>query len=98
MHSIQNLQTKPTKPNLPNQTHLTKPTKPKFLVKAVNAWVRSAFGNVLIAITSIVVTIIVLLSFNSIKNGEQEPFKYFRQNSPRRAPIDVLKTIGKLFQ
>ena len=31
----------------PNQTHLTKPTKPKLLVKAVNAWVRSAFGNVL---------------------------------------------------
>ena len=44
---MQILQTKPTKPNLPNQTHLTKPTKPKLLVKAVNAWVRSAFGNVL---------------------------------------------------
>ena len=43
----QTYQTKPTKPNLPNQTYLTKPTKPKLLVKAVNAWVRSAFGNVL---------------------------------------------------
>ena len=47
----QTYQTKPTKPNqtkpnLPNQTHPTKPTKQKFLVKAVNAWVRSAFGNV----------------------------------------------------
>ena len=29
-----------------NQTYQTKPTKPKLLVKAVNAWVRSAFGNV----------------------------------------------------
>ena len=44
----QTYQTKPIKPNIPNQTHLTKPTKPEFLVKAVNAWVRSAFGNVLI--------------------------------------------------
>ena len=53
----QTYQTKPTKPNLPNQTYQTKsnlayqaywakPTKPKLLVKAVNAWVRSAFGNV----------------------------------------------------
>ena len=45
----------PTKPNLPIQTksnlayqaYWTKPTKPKLLVKAVNGWVRSAFGNVL---------------------------------------------------
>ena len=44
----------PTKPNLPIQTksnlayqaYWTKPAKPKLLVKAVNAWVRSAFGNV----------------------------------------------------
>ena len=44
----------PTKPNLPIQTksnlayqaYWTKPTKPKLLVKAVNAWVRSAFCNV----------------------------------------------------
>ena len=28
------------------QAYWTKPTKPKLLVKAVNAWVRSAFGNV----------------------------------------------------
>ena len=47
-------QTKPTKPNLPNQTYQTKSTKPNILnqtkptklVKAVNGWVRSAFGNV----------------------------------------------------
>ena len=32
------------------QTHLTKPTKQKLLVKAVNAWVRSAFGNVFIVV------------------------------------------------
>ena len=47
----QTYQTKPTKPNLPNlpsQTCQTKPTKSKLLVKAVNAWVRSAFGNVYI--------------------------------------------------
>ena len=37
MQSTQNLQTEPTKPNQ---------TKPKLLVKAINAWVRSAFGNV----------------------------------------------------
>ena len=50
----------PTKPNLPIQTksnlayqaYWTKPTKPKLLVKAVNAWVRSAFGNVSFAIES----------------------------------------------
>merc|ERR1712223_835142 len=53
----QTYQTKPTKPNLPNQakptksnvayqSYLTMPTKPKLLVKAVNAWVCSAFGNV----------------------------------------------------
>ena len=44
----------PTKPNLPIQTksnlayqaYWTKPTKPKLVVKAVNTWVRSAFGNV----------------------------------------------------
>ena len=50
-------QIKPTKANLPNQTYQTKlklayqayrtrPTIPKLLVKAVNPWVRSAFGNV----------------------------------------------------
>ena len=50
-------QTKPTKPNVRNRTYQTKsnlafqayrtkPTKPRLLVKAVNAWVRSAFGNV----------------------------------------------------
>ena len=46
--NLQNLtyQTNPTKPNLPNQTYQTKPTKPKLLVKAVNTWVCSAFGNV----------------------------------------------------
>ena len=37
-------QTQPTKLTVPNKTHQT---KPKLLVKAVNAWVRSAFGNVL---------------------------------------------------
>ena len=53
----QTYQAKPSKPNLPNQTYQTKsnlayqaywtkPTKPESLVKAVNAWVRSAFGNV----------------------------------------------------
>ena len=42
----QTYQTKPTKPNLPNQTCKTEPTKLNLLVKAVNAWVRSAFGNV----------------------------------------------------
>ena len=52
-------QAKPTKPYLPNQTCQTNLptkssltyqaywTKPKLLVKAVNAWARSAFGNVL---------------------------------------------------
>ena len=55
--SHQTCQTKLTKLNLPKQTYQTKsnlayqaywtkPTKPKLLVKAVNAWVRSAFGNV----------------------------------------------------
>ena len=34
-----------TKPNLANQAYQT---KPKLLGKAVDAWVRSAFGNVLI--------------------------------------------------
>ena len=46
---IQTYKTKPTKPNQINlayQAYWTKPTKPKLLVKAVNAWVRSAFGNV----------------------------------------------------
>ena len=33
-----------------SQTHLTKPTKQKLLVKAVNALVRSAFGNVFIVV------------------------------------------------
>ena len=49
----QTIQTKPnrTEPTKPNQTLAyqacwTKPTKPKLLVKAVNPWVRSAFGNV----------------------------------------------------
>ena len=45
----QTYQTKPTKPILPNQTYQTKPflpNLPKLLVKAVNAWVRSGFGNV----------------------------------------------------
>ena len=37
-------QTMLTKPNLPNQTNQS---KPKLLIKAVNALVRSAFGNVL---------------------------------------------------
>ena len=46
MQSMQNLQNKTSKPNLPNQTYLTQPTKPKLLVKVVNAWVRSAFGNI----------------------------------------------------
>ena len=35
-----------TKSNLAYQTYWTKPIKPKLLVKGVNAWVRSAFGNV----------------------------------------------------
>ena len=53
-------QARPTKPNLPNQTYQTCQTKhtklnlpnqkkhsqPSFLVKTVNAWVRSVFGNV----------------------------------------------------
>ena len=39
----QTYQTKSTKPNFPNQTYQT---KPKLLVKAVDSWVRSAFGNV----------------------------------------------------
>ena len=52
----QNLQnhayhTKPTKPNqtilnVACQAYWTRPTKPKLLVKAVNTWVRSAFGNI----------------------------------------------------
>ena len=46
MQSTQILQTKPTKPNLPSKTHLTNPNKPKLLVKAVNTWVCTAFGNV----------------------------------------------------
>ena len=43
---------KPTKLNLRNQIKLSlpsilnQPTKPKLLVKVVNTWVRSAFGNV----------------------------------------------------
>ena len=32
------------------QAYWTKPTKPKLLVKAVNAWVRSAFGNVFLSV------------------------------------------------
>ena len=43
----QTYQTKPTKPNLLNQTYQTKHAKPKLLLKAVNVWIRSAFGNVL---------------------------------------------------
>ena len=48
-HTKQNLpyRTYQTKSNLAYQTYWTKPIKPKLLVKAVNAWVRSAFGNVL---------------------------------------------------
>ena len=47
----QTYQAKLTKPTLPNQikphqAYWTKPTKRKLLVKAVYAWVRSAFGNV----------------------------------------------------
>ena len=53
----QTYQTKPTKPNLPNQTQITKPTKPKLLVKAVNAWVRSAFGNVWLFICDYIIFI-----------------------------------------
>ena len=46
-HSL--IPTLATKPNLPNQTYQTKTnqTKSKLLAKAVDAWVRSAFGNVL---------------------------------------------------
>ena len=40
------IQTCQTKSNFAYQAYLTKPTKPKLLVKAVNAWVRSTFGNV----------------------------------------------------
>ena len=46
----QTYQTKPIKLSLLDQVKPTKldpPTKPKQLVKVVNAWVRSAFGNVL---------------------------------------------------
>ena len=52
-NSCQSHQAKPTKPKLLNQTKPTKLTEPtyqtksKSLVKAVDAWVRSAFGNVL---------------------------------------------------
>ena len=42
-----------TKPNLANQAHGTKPTKPKLLVKAVNAQVHSAFGNVLFELSTL---------------------------------------------
>ena len=55
--TYQTYQTKPTKPNqtltyqiksnVAYQAYWTMPTKPKLLVKAVNVWVRSAFGNVL---------------------------------------------------
>ena len=41
-------QTHQTKSNLAYQAYWTKPIKPKLLVKGVNAWVRSAFGNVYI--------------------------------------------------
>ena len=40
------IQTFQTKSNFAYQAYFNKPTKPKLLVKAVNAWVRSAFGNV----------------------------------------------------
>ena len=64
---MQTYQTKPTKPNLPNQTYLTKPTKQKLLVKVVNAWVRSAFGNVSFFLKTDFVFILVE-NFVSIKN------------------------------
>ena len=41
--------TKPTKPKPPHQTNQS---NPKLLVKAVNAWVRSAFGNVYLILFS----------------------------------------------
>ena len=60
------IQTKPTKPNLhnlPNQTYQTKLTKPKLLVKAVNTWVRSAFGNVFNLFNSLSNLIVPCLCF-----------------------------------
>merc|ERR1712173_493706 len=39
-------QTKPSQASKPNLSIQTKPAKPNLLIKAVNAWVRSAFGNV----------------------------------------------------
>ena len=41
-------QTYQTKLNVAYQAYWTRATKPKLLVKAVNTWVRSAFGNVLV--------------------------------------------------
>ena len=53
---MQMCEIKPTMPNLPCQTYQVEPTKTNFkkskpktksvTVKSVNAWVRSAFGNV----------------------------------------------------
>ena len=50
--NLPNETTQTCKANLPNQTKLTQPSllnptyQTKLLVKVVNAWVRSAFGNV----------------------------------------------------
>ena len=44
MKDLQNMQDMQNMQNM--QTCLTNLTKPKLLVKAVNAWVRNAFGNV----------------------------------------------------
>ena len=49
---MQNMQSYQTKSKLAYQAYWTKTTKPKLLVKAVNTWVRSAFGNVLIGFLS----------------------------------------------
>ena len=54
MRCVQNLRTKPNLPNLTYQTNPTGPNLPnytyhskrKLMVKAADAWVRSAFGNV----------------------------------------------------
>ena len=88
---MQNLQNKPTKLNLPNQTYqtksnlayqayLTKPTKSKLLVKAVNAWVRSAFGNVLM-ITLFDCKISALLEETHLdKSIDSQVYHLFRKN------------------
>ena len=44
---LQNIATaNQTRSNLAYKEYWTKPNEQKLLVKAVNAWVRSAFGNV----------------------------------------------------